>query len=127
VYPGRGPFNSDLPTDDRLAMSGQPLHIVTPLLEFRGDWPAVVELLAMRSWKHKFHPCPCCTAAGDELYDFTNLSLENSGWEAWTQSDHELEILRCKKVVRNKKHVPAYCLLACRCLLTLCLLVCVYE
>ena len=49
-----------------------------PLLDLKGDWPAVVSLFGMRTWSHNIHPCPLCTAKKPDLADVSSSFTASS-------------------------------------------------
>ena len=84
----------------RKACAGTSLQVVLAVLQLRGDWPAMSQMLGVRIWSHKHHPCLCCRANSGDLKNLpTNVSLESDGWGTWSDQDHAMEIQRCSKVL----------------------------
>ena len=46
-----------------------------PIIDFKADWPALVEICGLRTWSHSVHCCPCCLAKKTDLSTVGNFSL----------------------------------------------------
>jgi hypothetical protein len=81
------------------------LGIFICIVEFRGDWPAMTDGLAVRTWAHKYHPCLFCRIPKSlltTLRAISGFSLDTCPFEEWSDQDHRDEVARCKIVV----HIP---------------------
>jgi hypothetical protein len=77
-------------------MRGQPFGFVAPVIQIRGDWPALCEWFACRQWSHKHHPCMFCTAKHADLVDSSycsGVSPDNSSHSANDAGSHIAEII----------------------------------
>ena len=93
-------FNTetDLVRIERNAQLGDNLllGVVLAVVEFRGDWPAICEVVAMRQWNHTAHPCyKCKIRKARMLTTVSGFTLDSGPADRWTDEDHQDEIRRC--------------------------------
>ena len=81
-----------------MQIAGTTIGMVMPMFQLRGDWPAVVDAVGMRTWSHKFHACPVCLCPKDELCDVESHTIHSSPHDEWTAEKHKAEIDRCCNV-----------------------------
>ena len=70
-------------------MSREHTDIRPAILDFKADWPALVEICGLRTWAHNIHPCPCCTVSKDELLVVGAQSLRSSPRPLFTTSSYD--------------------------------------
>ena len=80
---------------DLLARAGKNLGFVTPVVQLRGDWPAICELLGFRQWAHSKHPCLMCktskfTMTSDAALHNVSCTTCPDGW--YTREDYDAEV-----------------------------------
>ena len=68
------------------------------VLELRGDWPAFVDELGLRTWAHNQHACFLCRCPRFMLQDLEGYTSSSGPHELWTQADHDATIAMNKKV-----------------------------
>jgi hypothetical protein len=74
------------------------LALFLAVVEFRGDWPAMTEVAAVRNWAHKYHPCMFCHISLAQLkaaIACSGFSLDAGPFPDWTDADHRAEVTRC--------------------------------
>ena len=47
-----------------------------PIVDFKADWPAMVELCGLRTWAHNLHCCPCCQVRKADLTVVGHFTLK---------------------------------------------------
>ena len=86
-----GQFLKCLPNGSPLQVSfGAAEAPWVPLTHLRGDWPAITDLLAVRQWRHRHHPCALCGITQVQMQDPTyarHISLRSTPWAAYTDAD----------------------------------------
>ena len=80
---------------DLLARAGKNLGFVTPVVQLRGDWPAICELLGFRQWARSKHPCLMCktskaTMTSDAALHNVSCTTCPDGW--YTREDYDAEV-----------------------------------
>ena len=61
----------------RADLSKQREDVRMPILDYKADWPALVEVTGLRTWSHNLHCCPCCLARKrdlDKLAGFSSMT-----------------------------------------------------
>ena len=77
-----------------------PLGFFIAVVGFRGDWPAVAEFLACRTWAHLNHPCLICKICKRDVILFcTFCDATLNPTCDWTAADHVAEVARCARRV----------------------------
>lgn len=87
---------------DRKDISGCEVGFACPVIQIRGDWPAICEFFAVRTWSHNTHPCFFCRASKEQLTDpqtLHNISLLGGPWALFGKMDHEAEVQHCTQAV----------------------------
>ena len=81
------------------------LGIIIAVVEYRGDWPALVEILAMRYWGHATHPCFLCKMTRHRLTTtIDQFTLHSGPAEPWDDRDHKAAVDKCKIIFLVKDH-----------------------
>jgi hypothetical protein len=87
-------------TESRLLDSaGKRLPWVAPLIQLRGDWPAICEVLGQRTWSHKVSPCLFCTIPKNVLKSSSsldNISLSSCSHPLYTHEDYVRDVARAR-------------------------------
>ena len=58
------------------------------ILDFKADWPAVVEVAGLRTWSHSLHCCPCCMAPKSQLNNLSGFSLKTSPFPVFDDNSY---------------------------------------
>ncbi|CAE7222610.1 unnamed protein product [Symbiodinium sp. CCMP2592] len=78
----------------RCDMSREHTDIRPAILDFKADWPALVEICGLRTWSHNLHPCPCCKVDKSSLLAVGTHSLNSSPNPLFTQSSYDELVAR---------------------------------
>ena len=84
----------------RCDMSREHTDIRPAILDFKADWPALVEICGLRTWAHNLHPCPCCTVDKSSLLAVGTHSLHSSPHPL------KLSVVFKYKLARNNNKEP---------------------
>ena len=87
-----------MPSSEMWKKRHDPLGFVTAIYSFRGDWPAMCEVMGFRFWGHLRHPCLICRHDLKDLTDIEVLlqSTLNPPEDAeFSDTDYRNEIHRC--------------------------------
>jgi len=67
------------------------------LVDVKGDWPAFLELVGLRYWAHKQHPCPVCCCPLEKLNDYAGYTLFSCPYPFYS---HDMYIEDLKKATQ---------------------------
>ena len=81
MYPLLEAFRKDL--------SSQHADIRLPIIDFKSDWPALVEICGLRTWSHNLHCCPCCTVRKASLAVVGNFTLKTCPYPLFGEEAYE--------------------------------------
>ena len=83
----------------RSVQGGAQLPYRMALLYVRGDWSEYSNTLGFPSWNDSLRPCFCCTAHGEDLFNFSECEFENLQWKCNHHNDYNAACARCELVV----------------------------
>ena len=87
----------------RCDMSREHTDIRPAILDFKADWPALVEICGLRTWAHNLHPCPCCTVDKSSLLAVGTHSLHASPHPFFTQSSYDQLVARTFRAAKLRR------------------------
>jgi hypothetical protein len=76
-------------------VGGQTFGFVAPVIQIRGDWPALCEWFACRTWSHTEHPCMFCIIPKKDLATSSycsGVSIDCSPYDACDAGSHIAEV-----------------------------------
>ena len=73
----------------RRDLSAEHPDIRLPIIDFKSDWPALVELCGLRTWSHNLHCCPCCTVRKASLAVVGNFTLKTCPYPLFGEEAYE--------------------------------------
>ena len=53
-------------------------------VDFKCDWPAMIEMAGMRTWSHNLHGCPVCLVRKRGLASVAGFTAKTSPFELYT-------------------------------------------
>lgn len=59
------------------------------LVQVKGDWCELSNTLGFPTWSCEFAPCFLCACTKTTMYDFSNITLQNTNWGKRTESYEE--------------------------------------
>ena len=89
-----------LPESAESARAGRPMPLAMAATELRADMPGYTGPVGMRSSSHGLFPCPCCNTRKAELGNFNNVSLDETDWNIFDDTQFWAEVNVCSVVVR---------------------------
>ena len=72
----------------RVDMSRKHPDIRLPIVDFKADWPALVEICGLRTWSHHLHCCPCCLAQKADLAAVGNFTLRTCPYPDYGDTEY---------------------------------------
>ena len=82
---------------DLQRQSGEEYGFSAPVIQVRGDWPAIAEFFCYRTWAHAVHPCLLCRIGKHQFQDlncFSNVTVNEAPWELFGLAQHVAEVQR---------------------------------
>jgi hypothetical protein len=95
IHPTHDLFGSPLRAIGGPADPGSKMKHRYILVQIKADWMEMATSIGLPQWGSFFAPCPMCAAHGSNLYDFTEVSLEDDAWGQRVRSYDE-ECKRCE-------------------------------
>ena len=65
-----------------------------PIIDFKADWPALVEMTGLRTWAHSTHPCPCCLAKKKDLDSICGYTSHSTPHTLFDNGLYEASVLK---------------------------------
>ena len=88
--------------DPRASRTETRLGFRVAVIQLRGDWPAICEMVGHRTWSRGTFPCVFCDAPKSELSEFNNAGLATSPWSGFGREEYEHELaLRTVRITVN--------------------------
>ena len=63
-----------------------------PIVDFKADWPALVEICGLRTWSHNLHCCPCCLVGKGDLTTVGHFTLQTCPYPEFDQSAYDARL-----------------------------------
>ena len=60
-----------------------------PIIDFKADWAALVEIAALRTWSHNHHACPCCLVKRAQLQSIDGFSAKSCPFPLYDESSYD--------------------------------------
>ena len=74
------------------------MRVVLAVVEARGDWPAWLEAIGLRSWYFASYPCCVCWCPKADLYSVGNIAAHLGEHPDFTDADYDECVAKCKLV-----------------------------
>lgn len=58
------------------------------VVDYKADWPALVEVAGLRTWSHNEHCCPCCRCDKSQLDEVAQWTLRTCPYESFSDEDY---------------------------------------
>ena len=63
-----------------------------PIVDFKADWPALVEVCGMRTWSHNLHCCPCCLVGKRDLTVVGHFTLQTCPYPEFDKAAYDARL-----------------------------------
>ncbi|CAE7238530.1 unnamed protein product [Symbiodinium sp. CCMP2592] len=69
-----------------------------PIIDFKADWAALVEIAALRTWSHSLHACPCCLVKKSEMDNLEGFTARTCAFPLFDEKKYEATLAKNFKV-----------------------------
>ena len=65
-----------------------------PVIDFKADWAALVEIGALRTWSHSLHACPCCLVKKSEMGTLEGFTARTCAFPLFDKKKYEATLAK---------------------------------
>ena len=63
------------------------------IIDFKADWPALVEIAGFRTWSHNINPCPLCLVKKKDLDSVAGFCANSCPFPLYDTAKYEAKEL----------------------------------
>lgn len=75
-------------------MTEQHEDLRLPVIDFKADRAALVEIAALRTWSHSLHACPCCLVKKSEMGSLEGFTERTCAFPLYDEMKYEASLAK---------------------------------